>query len=126
LGGCARQRPQGVAFGSRSGRCRPTDDRLACIEELLGVPIVDEDETLRTRIEALVRAGSVRRKLAVAQLEAEIRRREDVMRETFRRYASPRLADKILEDAQLRDSRLSTAGPRTHAVAPSADLPGLT
>ena len=58
------------------------------------------DESLRTRIEALVRAGTVRRKIAAVQLEAEIRRREEVMRQTFRRYVSPRLADKILKDAK--------------------------
>jgi class 3 adenylate cyclase len=81
---------------------------------------------LRTRIEALVRAGAVRRKIAAAQLEAEIRRREEVMRQTFRRYVSPRLADKILEDAQLRDTLLSTADVRTHAVVLFADLRGFT
>lgn len=84
------------------------------------------DESLRTRIEALVRAGAVRRKIAAAQLEAEIRRREEVMRQTFRRYVSPRLADKILEDAQLRDTLLSTADVRTHAVVLFADLRGFT
>ena len=60
------------------------------------------DEPLRAHIEALVRAGTVRRKTAAAQLEAEIRRREEFLRQTFRRYVSPRVADKILEDAQLR------------------------
>ena len=84
------------------------------------------DESLRTRIEALVRAGTVRRKIAAVQLEAEIRRREEVMRQTFRRYVSPRLADKILEDAQLRDTLLSTADVRTHAVVLFADLRGFT
>src|SRR6185437_11158633 len=84
------------------------------------------DESLKTRIEELVRAGTVRRKLAAAQLEAEIRRREEVLRRTFRRYLSPRLADKILEDAQLRDTLLSTADLRAHAVVLFADLRGLT
>ena len=84
------------------------------------------DESLRTRIEALVSAGTVRRKIAAVQLEAEIRRREEVMRQTFRRYVSPRLADKILEDAQLRDTLLSTADVRTHAVVLFADLRGFT
>jgi len=87
---------------------------------------VSVDESLRTRIEALVRAGTVRRKIAAVQLEAEIRRREEVMRQTFRRYVSPRLADKILEDAQLRDTLLSTADVRTHAVVLFADLRGFT
>ncbi len=87
---------------------------------------VDDEASLRTRIEALVSAGTVRRKIAAAQLEAEIRRREEVMRQTFRRYVSPRLADKILEDAQLRDTLLSTADVRTHAVVLFADLRGFT
>jgi adenylate cyclase len=73
-----------------------------------------------------VRAGTVRRKIAAVQLEAEIRRREEVMRQTFRRYVSPRLAYKILEDAQLRDTLLSTADVRTHAVVLFADLRGFT
>ncbi|HEY4215374.1 MAG TPA: adenylate/guanylate cyclase domain-containing protein [Steroidobacteraceae bacterium] len=84
------------------------------------------DESLRTRIDALVRSGAERRKKAAVQLEAEIRRREDVLRRTFRRYVSPRLADKILEDAQLRESLLSAAEVRTHAVVVFADLRGFT
>jgi class 3 adenylate cyclase len=87
---------------------------------------VAADEYLRARIEALMRAGAVRRKAVAAQLEAEIKRREDTMRETFRRYVSPRLADKILQDAQLRDSLLSTTDVRTHAVVLFADLRGFT
>src|ERR1700728_3669802 len=65
-----------------------------------------------------MRAGSVRRKAAAAQLEVEIRRREEVLRQTFRRYVSPRVADKILEDSQVRDTLLATAEVRTHAVVP--------
>ncbi|HEY3787104.1 MAG TPA: adenylate/guanylate cyclase domain-containing protein [Steroidobacteraceae bacterium] len=84
------------------------------------------DDFLRTRIEALMRAGAVRRKAVAAQLEAEIQRREEMMRQTFRRYVSPRLADKILQDTQLRDSLLSTADVRTHAVVLFADLRGFT
>jgi adenylate cyclase len=84
------------------------------------------DEPLRAHIEALVRAGTVRRKTAAAQLEAEIRRREEVLRETFRRYVSPRVADKILADTQLRDTLLSTADARAHVVVLFADLRGFT
>jgi class 3 adenylate cyclase len=87
---------------------------------------VAADEFLKTRIEALMRAGAARRKAAVAQLEEEIKRREETMRETFRRYVSPRVADKILQDAQLRDSLLSTSDVRTHAVVLFADLRGFT
>ena len=85
-----------------------------------------EDEPLRAHIEALARAGAVRRKSAAARLEAEIRRREEVLRQTFRRYVSPRVADQILEDAQLRDTLLSTADARAHVVVVFADLRGFT
>ena len=95
-------------------------------ENEVGDRVVSADESLRTRIDALVRSGAERRKKAAAQLEAEIRRREDVLRRTFRRYVSPRLADKILEDAQLRESLLSAAEVRTHAVVVFADLRGFT
>jgi adenylate cyclase len=73
-----------------------------------------------------VRAGNVRRKTAAAQLEAEIRRREEVLRQTFRRYVSPRVADRILADAQLRDTLLATADVRVRAVVLFADLRGFT
>src|SRR5207249_517363 len=63
---------------------------------------------------------------AGVRLEAEIRRREEVLRQTFRRYVSPRVADKILEDAQLRDTLLATAELRAHAVVLFADLRGFT
>ncbi len=84
------------------------------------------EKDLRSHIEALVRAGALRRKTAAAQLEAEIRRREEVLRQTFRRYVSPRVADKILEDVQLRDTLLSTADARAHVVVLFADLRGFT
>ena len=73
-----------------------------------------------------MRAGSERRKTAAVRLEAEIRRREEVLRQTFRRYVSPRVADKILEDSQLRDTLLSTADARAHVVVVFADLRGFT
>lgn len=84
------------------------------------------DEPLSVQFEDLLRAGAVGRKTAAVQLEAEIRRREEVLRQTFRRYVSPRVADKILEDAQLRDTLLSTADVRAHAVVLFADLRGFT
>jgi adenylate cyclase len=73
-----------------------------------------------------VRAGTVRKKTVAAELEAEIRRREEVLRQTFRRYVSPRVADKILEDPQLRDTLLSTPDERARAVVVFADLRGFT
>jgi adenylate cyclase len=87
---------------------------------------VATEEALKAHIEALVRAGTVRRKTAAAQLEAEIRRREEVLRQTFRRYVSPKVADKILEDPQLRTTLLSSADARAHVVVLFADLRGFT
>jgi adenylate cyclase len=87
---------------------------------------VASDEPIRAHIEALVRAGTVRRRTAAAQLEAEIRRREELLRETFRRYVSPKVADKILADSQLRDTLLTPADMRAHAVVLFADLRGFT
>jgi len=78
---------------------------------------VSVDEPLRARIEALLRAGS------------DIRRREELLRQTFRRYVSPRVADKILEDTELRSTLLAPATAvevRTHAVVLFADLRGFT
>ena len=77
------------------------------------------EEPLRARIEALLRANSVRRKKAAAQLEEEIRRREELLRQTFRRYVSPRVADKILEDSELRDTLLEALNEvvRAHGTA---------
>jgi adenylate cyclase len=87
---------------------------------------VSADQPLGANIDALVRAGTVRSKTAAVQLEAEFRRREEVLTQTFRRYVSPRVADKILEDPQLRDTLLSTADVRAHAVVVFADLRGFT
>jgi adenylate cyclase len=78
---------------------------------------VSVDEPLRARIEALLRAGS------------DIRRREELLRQTFRRYVSPRVADLILEDSELRNTLLAPTAPveiRAHAVVVFADLRGFT
>ena len=77
-------------------------------------------------IEELVEAGAVRRKLAQAHLEAEVRRREEVLRRAVLRYVSPTLAERILEDVQVRETLLSADDLRTHAVVLFADLRGFT
>lgn len=82
-------------------------------------------EAFRARVESLVRAGAGRRKQAAAHLAAEIERGDHVRR-TFRRYLSPRIADKILSDGQLRDSILAGADVRTRAVVLFADMRGFT
>jgi len=82
-------------------------------------------ELLRARIETLVRASAARRDLAASQLGEEIRRRED-LRRMFRRYLSPRLADRILGDAELRSTLLAGYDLRARAVVLFADLRGFT
>ena len=76
-----------------------------------------EGEVFRTRVRGLVRSGAARRKLALAN---------EVMRQAFRRYLSPRLADRILSDVELRDSILAASDVRTHAVVLFADMRGFT
>jgi adenylate cyclase len=76
------------------------------------------------RIESLARISSARRKAASEQLTEEIRRGEEI-RQTFRRYLSPPLADKILGDIRLSNTIL-TSDVRTRAVVMFADLRGFT
>ena len=80
-------------------------------------------EIFHDRVAAVVRAGTTRRQLAAARLSTEIRRHEE-MRQTFRRYLSPRLADKILGDAELQKTMLGSVDLRAHAVVMFADLRG--
>jgi len=82
-------------------------------------------QALLTRCEALARLATARRKAADAALEAEVMRREEIRR-TFRRYVSPQLADRILGNAELRDSLLASSDIRTRAVVLFADLRGFT
>ncbi|MGH8327739.1 MAG: response regulator, partial [Steroidobacteraceae bacterium] len=82
-------------------------------------------ELVITRLTALARQSSARRKAADAALEAEVTRREQIRR-TFRRYVSPQLADRILGNSELRDSILASSDIRTRAVVMFADLRGFT
>jgi class 3 adenylate cyclase len=82
-------------------------------------------QALLARLESLARLSAARRKAADAALEAEITRREEIRR-TFRRYVSPQLADRILGNAELRDSILASSDIRTRAVVLFADLRGFT
>lgn len=83
------------------------------------------DTVLLARLEALARAGSRRRKIAAAARNTDERRGEE-LQATFRRYVSPQLADRILGNSRLRDSILTAANVRTHAVIMFADLRGFT
>ena len=83
------------------------------------------DTVLLARLEAMARAGSRRRKIAAEARNTEERRGEE-LQATFRRYVSPQLADRILDNSRLRDSILTAADIRTHAVIMFADLRGFT
>jgi class 3 adenylate cyclase len=83
------------------------------------------DTVLLARLEALARAGSRRRKIAAAARNTDERRGEE-LQATFRRYVSPQLADRILDNSRLRDSILTASDIRTHAVIMFADLRGFT
>lgn len=79
----------------------------------------------RARVAALIRASAARRKLGAAQLVAQVEQREK-LRQMFRRYLSPRVADRILGDAELRDSMLARPDLRARAVVMFADMRGFT
>jgi len=102
---------------------RSTRDRVAAF-----AAGADDFMTLRaarelcvTRLQALARAGCARRHAAATALDAEKLRREEI-RQTFRRYVSPRLADRILGD----DPLCVPGEQRTRAVVMFADLRGFT
>jgi len=82
-------------------------------------------EVLLMRLVALARLSAARRQVAAAALEEAASRGEQI-RQTFRRYVSPQLADRILGNAQLRDSILAASDIRTRAVVLFADLRGFT
>ena len=69
-------------------------------------------EEFLVRIHALLRVSAARRQLAAEQLSQEVQQRE-LIRAAFRRYISPKLADKILADPQLRDFTFAQTQVRT-------------
>lgn len=85
---------------------------------------VRRDELL-IRIHALLRASAARRQLAAEQVAVEVKQREQI-RAAFRRYISPKLADRILENPDLRESVFSGSNIRAHAAVMFADMRGFT
>jgi class 3 adenylate cyclase len=77
------------------------------------------------RVRALLRVSAARRQLAAEQLAKEVQRHE-VIRAAFRRYISPKLADRILENPELRDAVFSGTRTRAHAAVMFADMRGFT
>lgn len=82
-------------------------------------------EEFRVRVDALLRVHATRKSLLAELLEAEVRRREHI-RDTFRRYVSPKIADQILSDAGLRPSALADRNTRVRAAMLFADMRGFT
>ncbi len=82
-------------------------------------------EEFLVRVHGLLRAAASRRQLAAEQLADEVRQREAI-RAAFRRYISPKVADRILENPDLRDSVLTGVNSRTPAAVMFADMRGFT
>ncbi len=87
-------------------------------------PDVTREEFL-VRVNALLRIGSTRRTFAASRLEAEIRSKEEI-RETFSRYVSPSLVERILSDAGLQQTALADRNTRVRAAVLFADMRGFT
>lgn len=106
---------------------RSSKPRLAAFEagvdEFLTQAVRREEFIVRAR--ALLRANAARRQLAAEQLAEEVRRREEI-RAAFRRYISPKLADQILANPDLRDAVFHGAQNRAHAAIMFADMRGFT
>lgn len=85
---------------------------------------VRRDEFL-VRARALMRVSAARRQLAAEQLAEAVRRGEDI-RAAFRRYISPKLADQILANPELRNAVFKGAQMRAHAAVMFADMRGFT
>ena len=106
---------------------RSSRQRLAAfdsgVDDFLTQQVKREEFLIRAH--SLMRASAARRQLAAEQLAEEVRRREEI-RAAFRRYISPKLADRILEDPQWRDSLFCGSNRRAHAAVMFADMRGFT
>jgi adenylate cyclase len=89
------------------------------------VAAANGETVLLARLEALARAGARRRKVAADARHTDERRGEE-LQATFRRYMSPQLADRILDNSRARESILTATDIRTRAVIMFCDLRGFT
>jgi class 3 adenylate cyclase len=82
-------------------------------------------EEFLVRVNGLLRSAATRRQLAAEDLAQEVKRREAV-RTAFRRYISPKVADRILDDPELRHAVLDGSNSRAQAAVMFADMRGFT
>jgi len=82
-------------------------------------------EEFLIRLHSVMRASAVRRQLAAEQVAQEVKRHEQI-RAAFRRYISPKVADRIMDNPELRDSVFSGSNVRAHAAVMFADMRGFT
>jgi adenylate cyclase len=82
-------------------------------------------EEFLVRARALLKGSAARRQLAAEQLADEVKRREAI-RSAFRRYISPKLADQILANPDLRDTVFGGVQLRMQAAIMFADMRGFT
>jgi adenylate cyclase len=106
---------------------RSTRRRVACFDAGVDDHVTHQvkREELLSRMHALLRASAARRQLAAEQVAAEAKEREQI-RAAFRRYISPNLADRILENPELRGSVFTGSNIRANAAVMFADMRGFT
>ncbi|MBS0335726.1 MAG: response regulator [Proteobacteria bacterium] len=91
-------------------------------DDFLNKPVKREE--LLARVKTLRRLHETRKELERRRLAAEVERKEAI-RKTFSRYISPRLADRIMGDAD-RSGDIFAKAQRSSVVALFADLRGFT
>jgi class 3 adenylate cyclase len=92
-------------------------------DDFLSKPVKREE--LIARVKTLRRLHETRRELEARRLAAEIQRKEAI-RKAFARYVSPRLADRIIDDAGEDGTPFKSDADRIEVVALFADLRGFT
>ena len=104
-----------------------TESRVRGIEagadDFLSKPVKREE--LIARVKTLRRLHDTRKELESRRLAAEVQRK-DAIRKAFSRYISPRLADRIVDDAGEQGDPFQGRAQRTSLVALFADLRGFT